>query len=84
MFRYWSIKEVELLKSDMTDEEIAQKTGRTVKAVRSKRMEIKNGHFADPVDEENYIYNPYKNLTQQEKENRIYKLAEKLEVKLAR
>jgi hypothetical protein len=49
-----------------------------------KRSEIKRGYFVEPVDEDAFIYNPFKNLTKEQKIARINDLADKLMVKIAR
>lgn len=85
MKRRWTNKEVKLLEdAALTDEEIAKRTGRTIKAIVDKRSEIKRGYFVKPVDEYAFIYNPFKNLTKEQKIARINDLADKLMVKIAR
>ena len=85
MHRFWSNKEVEMLSdATITDEQIAKKTGRTLKAIESKRRAIDKGYFPVPVEDEPFLYNPYKNLTKSEKIKRIHDLADRLEVKIVR
>ena len=85
MYRYWSNKEVELISDPtLTDDQIAKQIGRTIGAIERKRREIDRGHYAEPIDDERYLYNPYAKLTKREKVQRILDLADKLEVKIVR
>lgn len=83
MTKRWTKKEVEIIKSDMPIKDMAETTGRTIISIYRKRAELKRGFCAAPVDEDSAI-NPYNNLTQQEKEERIYNLADRLMVKIVR
>lgn len=77
MFRRWSKKEIEIIQSDIPMAEMAKKTGRTIRAIMDKQVEIKRGYCTEPLEEaEEYINNPYKNLTREQKIGRIHDLAD--------
>ena len=83
MYRRWSKKEIEIIQSDIPIAEMAKKTGRTIRAIIDKQGEIKRGYCTEPLEEEEeYIKNPYKNLTREQKIRRIHDLADKLQVKI--
>lgn len=83
MHRRWSKKEIEIIQSDIPMAEMAKKTGRTIRAIIDKQGEIKRGYCIEPLEEEEeYINNPYKNLTGEQKIRRIHDLADKLQVKI--
>ena len=81
MSRRWTLKEIELFGRGLSDREIARKTGRTLKAIQTKKTHIKAG---DLVYEKEYPvhYNPYRDLTELQKIDRINNLKEKYGVKL--
>ena len=77
----WTDKEIKLFFIGYSDEEIAKRTGRTVRAVENKRRRIIN---VESVEYDPITYNPYKDLTREQKITRIHDLADKLKVKIAR
>ena len=77
--KYWSEEEIKMLKT-MSDEEIVEITGRTLKAVKMKRYR-EGGHYI--AEDRDRIYRPQS--AYESKETRIAKiimLAKKLGVKL--
>ena len=77
----WTDKEIKLFFIGYSDEEIAKRTGRTLRAVENKRRRIIT---VESVEYDPITYNPYKDLTREQKITRIYDLADKLKVKIAR
>lgn len=75
----WTDREVNYFRQGLSDEEIVQKTGRTLTAVAKKRSKLT--WFTKGVEEDG-IVTPCMLMTQEEKEERIYKLAERYGVKL--
>jgi len=78
--RRWTKDEVNLFYLNKSDEEIAIKTGRTQEAVRMKRQYMKFKYVKPVVNE--VFFNPYKDLTQEEKVRRITDMAKRFQVKL--
>lgn len=72
----WTEKEIELLNSKMTDREIAEKTNRSLKAVRMKRYRMKKESEIMPKE------TPGDLMDDTTKEIRILTLCKKLGVKL--
>lgn len=68
----WTPEEIKLLRSDMSNQEIADKIGRTRVAVKDKRYVLFGNQKVRRPEQ----------LTRIEKESRILKLCEKLGVKL--
>ena len=84
--RKWEKEEIEMLKSDMTNEEIMKMTNRSEYSVRKKRYEI-TGHYSFPgKDMTTYVKpkeRPRDSFTSGKyKELRLIALAEKLGVRL--
>lgn len=80
-YRRWSQAEFDLLKHK-SDEEIARKTGRTIRAIRKMRNLIDRGYKPIKPADENVILNPNREMTQEEKELRIKELALRYHVRL--
>lgn len=77
----WSKAEVEMLKT-MSDAEIVEVTGRTLKSVKMKRYR-ESGHYAKDIEDKDKVYCPPSAL--ESKQTRIFKiiaLARKIGVKL--
>lgn len=82
----WTEEETILLWTDMTNEEISKKTGRSMDAVRTKRFNL-TGHYTTPSETKRrkYIHvTPVTNalLDEQMKRNRIIVLAKKIGVRI--
>lgn len=77
--RVWSEREVEYFRQGLSDGEIIQKTGRTAMAVVMKRRKLND---TTKGKEEIEVVPPCLLMTQEEKEDRIHKLAERYGVKL--
>lgn len=85
MRKRWTRREIDIINSNMTMDEKAKITGRTIRAITDKQGEMKRGYCAEPLDEpEAIVRNPYKKLTMEQKIRRINDLADKLQVKIAR
>lgn len=78
----WSEEEIELIRMNKPNEEIARKTGRTVTAVRKMRYAISRGYTPTPIVDIVVPANPNKEMTQEEKILRIKELARKYHVRL--
>ena len=83
MTDYWSEEEIEMLFSDMTNEEIEQKTGRSKSAVRWKRYQ-KTGHYVEKKNHRDLLVHTYPKsfVSDFNKKARIITLAQKPGVKL--
>ena len=83
MTDYWSEEEIEMLFSDMTNEEIEQKTGRSKSAVRKKRYQ-KTGHYVEKKKHRDLLVHTYPKpfVSEHNGTARIIALAQKLGVKL--
>lgn len=81
----WTADEIALLKTDMTNAEIAQETGRTLESVKNKRGKV-TGHYTSLLE----IRDAYKKtpqvhaeyLDQTAKDGRIIVLAKRLGVRI--
>ena len=79
--RRWTKNELALFDEGLSDTEIVLKTGRTAMAVYNKRRKMKENED-EGVDF--FMTPPCLSMTQEEKEDRIHKLAERFGVKLLR
>ena len=75
--RAWTTSEVEflLINNHMTNEQIAKKLNRTINSVEFKKKDLRNKGVCA-------VYTLPEDLSQQEKESRIIKLAADMRVKL--
>lgn len=81
----WTADEIALLKTDMSNADIAQETGRSIDSVRKKRFEV-TGHYTtvllkrDAYKKTTQVNAEY--LDQVAKEGRIIVLAKRLGVRI--
>ena len=80
MNKLWSIDEMNLLVSGLSDEEISEKTGRTIRAIRLKRYKM-TGHCVSEKLDETRTYSAVTDPLETRIE-RIKALAKRLGVKL--
>lgn len=78
MGNVWTKEEVDYFKQGLSDLEIMQRTGRTAQAVLNKRRKVTQDTEGKDVER----IPPCMVLSQEEKESRIYELAERYGVKL--
>lgn len=76
----WTAEEIEICKRNIPTQEVMDRTGRTMDAVRSKRYEL-TGHRTAMCERPQGICKP-ESLTEYEKAYRIYSLAKRLGVRL--
>ena len=80
----WTKEELDICRENIPEEEVMKRTGRTLEAVRTKRYQL-TGHHKAKCESEYYeppVCCQPEIMTEQDKINRIYLLAEKLGVKL--
>lgn len=76
----WTDREINYFRQGLSDLEIMQRTGRSAAAVLKKRRKLtENTEGAEEI-----VVPPCQLMTQEEKEDRIHKLAERFGVKLLR
>ena len=82
MIQHWSEEELDLLKSNKSNEEISNLTGRTVMAVRTKRYKY-TGHYVEEDEWSDCVPRLISlSLTQEEKTERIKIMAAQMRIKL--
>lgn len=82
MIDRWTEQELELLKSNKSNEEISWLTGRSVMAVKSKRYKY-TGHYVEEDEWSEYVPRLISlSLTQEEKTERIKNMALQMKIKL--
>ena len=82
MTNYWTEAEIYWLYTGLSDKEIAEKIGRSVKAIRKKRYEI-TGHYVEIERQRDNNPEPKRfEYSRIYKEARILSFAKKLGVKL--
>lgn len=86
-------EEIDMIMSDLPTKEIMRRTGRSYYAIASKRNKLRHPGryiYKKPLDSDIGIIRygvcipPGDTLTQEEKEERLYSLASKLDIKLYR
>ncbi len=79
----WKKKEIELFNKGYSNRQIADMTGRSMRAVETKRHFVNVGDVGyDEAEDETVTYNPFAGLTKRQKEERIIMLAQRLGVKI--
>ena len=80
----WTKDEIALLRSDLTNEQIVKKTGRTFYSVINKRKKVIGRCDVKPVEVQYPLEKESDKWTDEEKETRITTLAWRLGVRLKR
>lgn len=83
-WKKWTRDEINICLEDIPEEEVMERTGRTLEAVRTKRYQLMK-HYKSKCErreDDTPISSQPEIMTEQDKINRIYLLAEKLGVKL--